>query len=158
MSQSNRTHLTIPETSEELLCSEPWNIETYADYLMDELFADIDKILDGNQLSSQTVLANQTPLSTFQVPSALSTSNQIYTNSSSRQTYDNQQVRPADANLKRRVKKSNFQYKAGILVRIFSLITIVGLGITGIGWLWDSGRFNHLESLFLRKVLEETSK
>jgi hypothetical protein len=56
MSQKANTYLILPETSEELIASEPWSIETYADGLMDELFAEIDLILDGSdQLSSQTM-------------------------------------------------------------------------------------------------------
>ncbi|WP_231289566.1 hypothetical protein [Richelia intracellularis] len=157
MSQSNRTYLTIPKTSEELICSEPWAIETYADYLMDELFADIDKILDGNKLPNQTVLANQIPQSTPQVTSVLS-SNHSYTDLKSCQTDVTQLFQPASANLKRRIKKSTFQHKGGILVRILSLIIIVGLGVTSIVWLWDSGRLNHLESLFLQKIMEKMSK
>ncbi|WP_341530931.1 hypothetical protein WKK05_17635 [Nostoc sp. UHCC 0302] len=58
------THLTIPEPSEDLIVNEPWSIDIYADGLMDELFADIDYILDGNgNLPSQTVRhGSQTPL------------------------------------------------------------------------------------------------
>ncbi|GAX38453.1 hypothetical protein [Nodularia sp. NIES-3585] len=46
MLQAARTHLIIPEPSEDLITNEPWSIEFYADGLMDELFADIDEILD----------------------------------------------------------------------------------------------------------------
>ncbi|TVP65264.1 MAG: hypothetical protein EA343_03935 [Nodularia sp. (in: Bacteria)] len=46
MLQAARTHLIIPEPSEDLITNEPWSIDFYADGLMDELFADIDEILD----------------------------------------------------------------------------------------------------------------
>ncbi|MEH1968645.1 hypothetical protein [Nostoc sp.] len=50
------TRLIIPEPSEDLIANEPWSIENYADGLMDELFADIDCILDcSGNLPSQTV-------------------------------------------------------------------------------------------------------
>jgi hypothetical protein len=56
MLQAASTHLIIPEPSEDLLANEPWSIEFYADGLMDELFADIDEILDASvSLPSQTV-------------------------------------------------------------------------------------------------------
>ncbi len=56
MLQATSTHLIIPEPSEDLLANEPWSIELYADGLMDELFADIDEILDANvSLPSQNV-------------------------------------------------------------------------------------------------------
>ncbi|MCC5644330.1 hypothetical protein LC607_15550 [Nostoc sp. CHAB 5824] len=50
------TRLIVPEPSEDLIANEPWSIENYADGLMDELFADIDYILDASgNLPSQTV-------------------------------------------------------------------------------------------------------
>lgn len=55
MSQQASTHLIIPEPSEELIGSEPWSIESYADGFMDELFADIDNILHTNGMPSQTI-------------------------------------------------------------------------------------------------------
>ena len=55
MLQEASTRLIVPEPSEELIANEPWSIENYADGLMDELFADIDYILDvSDDLSSQT--------------------------------------------------------------------------------------------------------
>ncbi|QLE56582.1 hypothetical protein [Nostoc sp. TCL26-01] len=48
MLQKASTHLIIPEPSEDLIVNEPWSIDFYADGLMDELFADIDEILDTN--------------------------------------------------------------------------------------------------------------
>lgn len=48
--------IIVPEPSEDLIANEPWSIENYADGLMDELFADIDDILDvSGNLPSQTV-------------------------------------------------------------------------------------------------------
>jgi hypothetical protein len=56
MLQAARTQLITPEPSEDLLTNEPWSIEFYADGLMDELFADIDEILDvSGNLPSQTL-------------------------------------------------------------------------------------------------------
>jgi hypothetical protein len=56
MLQEASTRLIVPEPSEDLIANEPWSIENYADGLMDELFADIDYILDvSDNLPSQTV-------------------------------------------------------------------------------------------------------
>ncbi|MEH2022591.1 hypothetical protein [Nostoc sp.] len=56
MLQEASTRLIVPEPSEDLITNEPWSIENYADGLMDELFADIDYILDvSGNLPSQTV-------------------------------------------------------------------------------------------------------
>ena len=48
MLQEVSTQLIVLEPSEDLIASEPWSIESYADGLMDELFADIEQILDGS--------------------------------------------------------------------------------------------------------------
>ncbi|NMG06611.1 hypothetical protein [Brasilonema sp. UFV-L1] len=54
MSQNANTYLILPEQSEEFIASEPWSIETCADGLMDELFTEINLILDGcDSLPSQ---------------------------------------------------------------------------------------------------------
>lgn len=55
MLQAISTDLIIPEPSDDLLNNEPWSIEIYADGLMDELFADIDEILDFSGMPSQTL-------------------------------------------------------------------------------------------------------
>nr|WP_066382895.1 MULTISPECIES: hypothetical protein [unclassified Anabaena] len=66
MLQKVSNHLIIPEPSEDLIVNEPWSIEFYADGLMDELFADIDEILDlsGNLLdnNSRRKLRQATPV------------------------------------------------------------------------------------------------
>ncbi len=60
MLQEASTRLIVPEPSEDLIANEPWSIENYADGLMDELFADIDYILDvSDNLPSQTVRQNR---------------------------------------------------------------------------------------------------
>jgi hypothetical protein len=78
MLQAASTHLIISEASEDLIANEPWSIDMYADGLMDELFADIDYILNGSgNLPSQTVIqSNRTaplppeymPVQTVTVP------------------------------------------------------------------------------------------
>ncbi len=64
------TRLIVPEPSEDLIANEPWSIENYADGLMDELFADIDYILDvSDNLPSQTVRQNKSSQSFARVSS-----------------------------------------------------------------------------------------
>ncbi|QMS87239.1 hypothetical protein HUN01_06445 [Nostoc edaphicum CCNP1411] len=64
------TRLIVPEPSEDLIANEPWSIENYADGLMDELFADIDYILDvSDNLPSQTVRQNKSSQSFAKVSS-----------------------------------------------------------------------------------------
>ncbi|MBW4611962.1 MAG: hypothetical protein KME21_01495 [Desmonostoc vinosum HA7617-LM4] len=56
MLQAASTSLIVLEPADDLIANESWSIDVYADGLMDELFADIDHILDGSRnLASQTV-------------------------------------------------------------------------------------------------------
>ncbi len=69
MLQEASTRLFIPEPSEDLITNEPWSVDIYADGLMNELFADIDQILDANgNFASQTVNVKYVPLQTVKVP------------------------------------------------------------------------------------------
>ncbi len=72
MLQASRTHLIIPEPSEDLITNEPWSIDFYADGLMDELFADIDEILDvsGNLPDHTLRHGSHTPRSIKQTSSS----------------------------------------------------------------------------------------
>ncbi|WYL94845.1 MAG: hypothetical protein HEQ35_14185 [Gloeotrichia echinulata IR180] len=60
MLQQASTDLTVSESSDDLITNESWSIDTYADGLMDELFTDIDQILNGTfNLPAYTVKAEQ---------------------------------------------------------------------------------------------------
>lgn len=69
MSTEVSTHLISPELSDELIANESWSIDTYADGLMDDLFADIDQILDGRaHLQSTTVQGEYLPVKAVKMP------------------------------------------------------------------------------------------
>ncbi|CDN10054.1 unknown protein [Richelia intracellularis] len=155
MSQRASTHLIIPEPSEELLCSEAWTIETYADGLMDELFADIDQFLDGNELSTQTVLAKHIPLQTVQVSPIVLANAYGSILPGSYQADGHQLSRVVTPNLKKRVKKRSIKQKVGILGRIFSLIAIFGLANAGMVSLLNSGIFNRLGNSSYQQVINK---
>ncbi|MDJ0696834.1 hypothetical protein [Mastigocoleus sp. MO_188.B34] len=53
MLKAASTHTILSEASEELIGNEPWTIEVYADGLMDEIFSDVENILEGKGLGSQ---------------------------------------------------------------------------------------------------------
>ena len=62
------TDTILPEASEELIGSEPWTIEVYADGLMDEIFADVENILEGKgELNSQALKSRFKQKSTVKV-------------------------------------------------------------------------------------------
>jgi hypothetical protein len=63
------TQILLSEPSEDLIVSEPWSIDAYADGLMDELFADVDCILDrrGN-IPVQTIEPEFVRLQSVKMP------------------------------------------------------------------------------------------
>ncbi|MBD2446302.1 hypothetical protein H6G76_03830 [Nostoc sp. FACHB-152] len=90
MLQEFSTQFIAPEPLDELISDEPWSIEIYADGLMDDLFADIDDILDtSGHLSSHTVrYSSRTP----QRSQEESTSDWYYSDYEPLQTLNLQQI------------------------------------------------------------------
>jgi len=61
-------HVIIAEGTDDLIANEPWSIESYAEGLMDELFTDIDDILDvDRKLSHTTANKDSVPQQTVTV-------------------------------------------------------------------------------------------
>lgn len=148
MSHNVNTYLILPEASEEFIVNEPWAIETYADGLMDELFADINVILDrSDRLSSQTTLPQQqTPqVTTVTTPPVVIPETQISLVHKGGQPRNNP-LSPIGVGtsgvpklIKKRVKKS----KRRKSIAVFMGVT-AGLATASIVWVVNSGLFNRL--------------
>jgi hypothetical protein len=68
MIQEASTHSIISEAAEDLIPNEALSIETYAEGLMDDLFNDIDNILEGRRKRpAKTVRTNYVPMQTVTV-------------------------------------------------------------------------------------------
>lgn len=146
MSQTASTHLIVPEPSEELIASEPWSIETYAEGLMDDLFADIDHILDGSDnLSSHTVISKYIPIETVQVAPIVLPN-----------THNSQLSQVVTPTLKKKVKQPPLQKKLGIFGRLVFVITTFGLAVAGLAWLINSGLFNGLRTQSFQQALQKS--
>ncbi|WP_235006831.1 hypothetical protein [Calothrix rhizosoleniae] len=157
MSQTASTHLIVPEPSEELIISEPWSIETYAEGLMDELFTDIDHILDGSDsLSSHTIASKYIPMQTVQVsPIVLPNTDVLKVQGipNSRNSQLSQVVTPT---LKKRVKQRPLKKQVSIVSRLLFVVTTFGLAIAGIAWLINFGLLNRLETQSFQQVLQKS--
>ncbi|MDJ0736324.1 MAG: hypothetical protein QNJ47_20045 [Nostocaceae cyanobacterium] len=142
MSQKASTHLIIPEPSDDLIASEPWSMETYADGLMDELFTDIDQILEASKnLPDQKTPPGYVPVDTAQISQIVwsGTSNQaqggvpqLSHNQVSAVVIDTPAMRKVVK--KRRPKKSRHWFG-----RLISAAVTLGLAIAGITWIVNSG-------------------
>ncbi|BAZ23413.1 hypothetical protein NIES4073_43010 [Kalymmatonema gypsitolerans NIES-4073] len=156
MSQKANTQLILPEPSEELIASEPWSIETYADNLMDELFAEIDRILDGNDnLPSQTALQEDIrQVQTVTVPQIVVPETQLGPIQKVAQARNN----PLSTLVvgtppgRRQASKSSQKSQRTNSIVLWVGVTI-GLAAASILWVLNSGLINRLVSKSLQQSL-----
>ncbi|MBE8986423.1 hypothetical protein [Nostoc sp. LEGE 12450] len=147
MLQEASTRLIVPEPSEDLIANEPWSIENYADGLMDELFADIDYILDvSDNLPSQTIRHGRqnkaqrdsppeyVPLQTVTIPQIILPNGQSVTQNNNKHlstvVFDNGTIKPVS---RKRQKSSR------TLGKLLIVGTTLGVAIAGILYLVQSG-------------------
>ncbi len=159
MSEKASTYLILPEPSEDLIVSEqPWSIETYADGLMDELFAEIDNILHGQEtLKSQTVQHGGYThrVQTITVPQI------VFQERKNQPTQPIPKVRhnPLSTVLvgatatNQPVNKSSQQKSRHLLSIMLWLGVGVGAAIASLVWMLNSGLVNRLVSTSLQKSL-----
>ncbi|MEO1428169.1 MAG: hypothetical protein AAFS12_01335 [Cyanobacteria bacterium J06632_19] len=160
MSQTASKHLVIPEPSEELIVSEPWTMDTYADGLMDELFSDIDCILDGKahlskqivQPQQQLILHQATPPQVVPPPTILSPFQE--TEQRRIEAELNRVVRGNSPKTAKTVKKSRRKIWRN-LGKILKLGAGLGLTIAAINWAVSNGLLNRLTSQSLQFALQE---
>ncbi len=160
MSQTASKNLVIPEPSEELIVSEPWTMDIYADGLMDELFSDIDCILDGKgSLSKQIVQpTQQLVLHQATLPQVVPPPTIISPFQEAQQRHIEAQLNsPLRGNVPKtaKVKKSRRIWRN--LAQILKAGAGLGLAIAAINWAISSGLLNRLTSKSLQFALQEPS-
>ncbi len=156
MSQEASTHLIVPEASEELIANEPWSVENYADGLIDELFSDIDQILDNSRnLPSQTVRSGYIPVQTIKVQEIVVPETQIrqpiQAVAEVRNNHLSRVVRktaPKNKTVKKTPKKS-----PGWVGKLLSTGATIGVAIVGAICLLNSGLLNRLNSKIAQQSL-----
>lgn len=158
MSKTATKNLVIPEPSQELIVSEPWTMDTYADGLMDEIFSDIDCILDGKANLSKQIVQPQQQLILHQAvspqvvpPPTIVTPIQQAEQQRIQAHLDSMAARtPKTA----KVKKSRRKIWRN-LRQILKLAAGLGIGIAAINWAISSGLLNRLTSKSLQFALQE---
>lgn len=68
MSQDISTNQSTSEPVSESIPLQPWSAEAYADKLMDDLFSDIDKILEGSKLPTEPAKSEYVSLQPVKIP------------------------------------------------------------------------------------------
>ncbi|MFH7027540.1 MAG: hypothetical protein ACHBN1_19600 [Heteroscytonema crispum UTEX LB 1556] len=159
MSQQASTHLIVPEPSDDLIANEPWSIDTYADGLMDEIFADIDCILDGSgKLPSQMVQPEPTgylDLQTVTVPPIVLQKTRSQTMQTVPQGKNKQQlsqvvVNNSGVSIRKSLRKSRFA-----LLKVLSLGITFGLAVVGVISLLNSGLLNRLNYKLAQQTIQQ---
>jgi Tfp pilus assembly protein PilP len=178
MSEKATTYLLLPEASEELITSEPWSIETYADGLMDELFSEIDEILDGggDNFPSRTVhygsrLKSGHPptelpqevihhLQTITVPPIVLPDTQIGHVQPVSKVRNNplSTVVAGTPTVQRPVDKPSKKKSRRPIGIVLWVLATAGLAIAGMAWAFNSGFINRLVSKSLQQSLLQQSQ
>ncbi len=156
MSKTATTNLVLPEPSQELIVSEPWTMETYADDLMDQLFADLDCVLDGGgNLSSQIVQAQQITLDRASLPQLIAPPTTIDPIRDEQRRHQAQHtVANKPSKTTQRIKKP----RRKIWRNLRQLLTVgagMGLAIAAINWAISNGFLNRLTSTSMQFALQE---
>lgn len=160
MSKTASTNLVLPEPSEELIVSEPWTMETYADDLMDELFSDIDCILDGSgNLSSQIVQAQQQVIiHQAKLPQIVPPETIINPIQQVEQHRIDAQFDTVAKNNLPKTAKTIKKPRRKIWRNLRQILTVsagLGLAIAAINWAISNGFLNRLTSKSLQFALQE---
>ncbi|MDM9381648.1 hypothetical protein QUB80_13145 [Chlorogloeopsis sp. ULAP01] len=160
MSSEISTNLIIPEPAEELIASEPWSMETYADGLIDDLFAEIDTILDGSKKlplqkgNPSKKLPPYTHAQTVSMPQIALPESSTQTAQTAPQSQNNQLstfvVNTSRAGKLVRQQPQQSHYRS----RLLQLLATFGLAIAGIVWISNSNLLSRLESKSFRQALE----
>jgi hypothetical protein len=151
MSTNASTHTLLSEPSDDLIVSEPWSIDNYADGLMDELFADIDHILDGKgNVPVHTIEPEYERVQTVKVPP-------VVVKRTEQVTVSNQQlskVRKEKTN-QNAVPKTviNRKPRRRWLSKILSLGATVGVAAVALVCVHNSGLLNRLVSRSFQQSL-----
>ncbi|MEM7725331.1 MAG: hypothetical protein AAF208_03040 [Cyanobacteria bacterium P01_A01_bin.45] len=159
MSLKTSTDMILPEPSEELITSEAWSMETYADGLMDELFSDLDNALkNGKNLSSRTAqreysqTANKTAnirVEQIVVPETLQIVKppQVLSNNLKTSPVNKSHTKPSKKKVR---EKTHFAW--GKLLNGAASFAAIVLGVV---WLANSGLLNRLSSSAFQQALRE---
>ncbi|BAZ37284.1 hypothetical protein NIES4101_32050 [Calothrix sp. NIES-4101] len=157
MSTKASTQILLSEPSDDLIVSEPWSIDAYADGLMDELFADVDRILDGRgNIPVQTIEPEFVRLQSVKIPNVglretdiLPTQTAVKVNQVKKQ-----HISPVvtEKTIPKTVIKQRRQPRRW-LGKLLSLGATVGIAAASIIFIQNSGLLNRLTSQSFQQSL-----
>ncbi|PAX52407.1 hypothetical protein [Brunnivagina elsteri] len=151
------TQILLSEPSEDLIVSEPWSIDAYADGLMDELFADVDRILErrGN-IPVQTIEPEFVRMQSVKMPTlGFSETDILPTQTTSKvNQVKKQQISPVvtEKSLPKTVIKQRRKPRRW-LSKLLGLGATVGIAAASIIFVQNSGLLNRLVSKSFQQSL-----
>ncbi len=159
MSQTASTNLVLPEPSQELIVSEPWTMDIYADDLMDELFADIDCILDSKgNLSKQIVQVEPHITHIAKLPPLVPPPTIISPIGDSEARKIAAQFNTVARNTNKTARTTKKKPRRKIWRNLRQILTVgagLGLAIAAMNWAISNGLLNRLTSKSLQFALQE---
>ncbi|MDJ0774640.1 MAG: hypothetical protein QNJ49_14660 [Mastigocoleus sp. MO_167.B18] len=157
MLKAASTHTILSEASEELIGNEPWTIEVYADGLMDEIFSDVENILEGKGLGSQfkqKSTVKSSPIVNPETPGQIKPVNLHHQQGATKTVAKSSpRIDSKVSQAKTNNAKNNLSPKprAG-WKKLFSVTVSLALATAGLTWLIYSGLVDHI---FARIFAEE---
>ncbi|KST63973.1 hypothetical protein [Mastigocoleus testarum] len=156
MLKSASTHTILSDASEELIGNEPWTIDVYADGLMDEIFADVEDILEGKRLGSQFKQKSPVksrPIVNPEIPGQIKPINLHHQQAATKTVVKSP---PSDSTVnkaKTSNEKNNLSPKSGPRwKKLISVSVSLALATAGLTWLIYSGL---VDRIFARIFAEE---
>jgi hypothetical protein len=144
MSTEANTHITIQQPSEDFIVSEPWSIENYADGLMDELFADIDYILDPKGgLSISTIEPEFVRLQTVIMSPIVVPNTEVSPVSGSTSVAKQQLKKPTSQRKSSQYSPKQSKKSQQWLGKLLTLSLTIGVAIAGVIFVKNSGLLNN---------------
>ena len=168
MLKSASTHTILSDASEELIGNEPWTIDVYADGLMDEIFADVEDILEGKRLGSQFKQKSPVksrPIVNPEIPGQIKPINLHHQQAATKTVVKS----PISDSTVDKAKTSNEKNKVSPKSRprwrkLISVSVSLALATAGLTWLIYSGLVDHIfarifaEELHLAQMEESLTK
>lgn len=154
MSTQASTYTFIPEPTDDFITNEPWSIDQYADGLMDELFADLDRAVDGvKQQPIRTIEPEYVRVSTVKLPVNIGNSSEFRPVHAAQISNQPQKVGSSTpttrkTGIKNRRKSRNW------LGQIVSWGAMVGIAVAGVILVQNSGLINRLTSRSLQLSIQ----
>ncbi len=144
MSTQASTYTFIPEPADDFITNEPWSIDKYADGLMDELFADLDRAVDEvKQQPVRTIEPEYVRVSTVKLPTNIGNESEFRPVRATQIPNQPQKVGSSTPTTRKTVVKSRRKSR-NWLGQVITWGAMVGIAVAGVILVQNSELINRL--------------